>query len=832
MSGIASLESDAVTRRPTEAHRKVGAGLHFQRERHASRAHTARVLWRTVFFHATHDSHLEVGEQAGLRDSWYPLLRRSSAAFCLVSLLVFTAFAQQADVNARITAIDIQGNVRAELETIRSYLQIKPGETFDRTAADRSLKALFATGLFADVSIDMRGTTLVIKVVENPTINRVAFEGARKIEEERLRDEVQSKPRQVFTRARVQSDVERILSIYRRSGRYNASVEPKVVHLEQSRVDLVFEISEGDVTGVQRISFVGNVAFSDSELRGKIRTSESAWWRFLSSDDRYDPDRLSLDKELLRKFYLSEGYADFGVRSAVAELAPDRGGFFITFTISEGDRYRVGLVDLVSRFQGLDVDTLQTFVTMSEGDWYDANDVEKTVARISDVVGALGYAFVEVRPNIRRNKNTMTIDVTFEIQEGPRVYIERINITGNTRTLDQVIRREFRLAEGDAFSTAKLRRSQQRLRALGFFEKADVSAAPGSAPDRANLEVQVVEQSTGEISFGAGVSTSSGITGNIALRERNLLGKGQEVNLNLDIGTLASQGSISFTEPYFLDRSLSAGFDLFATQNDRQSTSGYSDWSIGFGVRGGWAYGDYLRQTVRYTLRQTEIYDVTSTSPIIQSQAGTSTVSEIAETLAWDTRDQRLNPTKGWLLRSSVGAAGFGGTEYYARFTADGVYIQPIFEDLVASVGIAAGMVLPYAGSYVRLNNLFFIGGDTMRGFSVGGIGPRDANTADALGGQYYYTGTVELSYPLPLLPKEIGLFGKAFIDVGSLWGVQAATSDNTPVLTSNLARIAPGVGIQWLSPFGPIRIDYAVPVQYESWDKRQNLRFSFGTRI
>ena len=760
------------------------------------------------------------------------------AVLAVALILVFgaTAHAQRGPAAAAgggtIAGVQIQGNVRAEPETIRSYLQLKEGQPYDAAAADRSLKALFATGLFADVSIDMQGSTLVVKVTENPIINRVAFEGNRKIEDDKLRDEVQSKPRQVFTRARVQADVERILTIYRRSGRYNASVEPKVIRLEQGRVDLVFEINECDVTGVQRISFVGNQAFSDGTLRGKIRTSESAWYRFLSSDDRYDPDRLNLDRELLRKFYLSEGYADFRVVSAVAELAPNREGFFITFTINEGERYKFGKVEVSTRFQGLDVDVLQSYLTMSEGEWYDADEVEKTVTALSDLVGSLGYAFVEVRPNIRRNKDNLTVDVTFEIQEGPRVYVERINISGNTRTLDKVIRREFRLAEGDAFSTAKVRRSQQRLRNLGFFEKVDISATPGSAPDRTNLEVQVVEQSTGDISFGAGYSTTSGILGDVAIKERNLLGKGQELRFGVSLGTLSTLIDISFTEPYFLDRPMAAGFDIFRTSNDRQSVASYSDRSIGFALRAGWAYTEHLRQNVRYTLRQTDIYNVQPwASTIVQLNAGTSVVSEVSETIAYDTRDTRLNTTKGLLVRNSVAVAGLIGTEQYFRTTADAVYYQSIIEDFVASIGGSVGMVLPYNNSSLRLNNLFFIGGDTLRGFAVGGIGPRDSVTADALGGTYFYSATTELSFPLGL-PKEIGIFGKAFVDVGSLWGLGGPAQYSNTVLTSNTMRVSTGVGIQWVSPFGPIRIDYAIPLQKDPWDRTENIRFSFGTRF
>ncbi|MFO1080717.1 MAG: outer membrane protein assembly factor BamA [Reyranellaceae bacterium] len=760
------------------------------------------------------------------------------AVLAIVAILALGGAAQAqrgptaAATGGVITAIQIQGNVRAEPETIRSYLQLKEGQPFDAAAADRSLKALFATGLFSDVVIEMQGSTLVVKVTENPIINRVAFEGNSKIEDDKLRDEVQSKPRQVFTRARVQSDVERILSIYRRSGRYNASVEPKVIKLEQGRVDLVFEINEGDVTGIKRISFVGNEAFSDGTLRSKIRTAESAWWKFLSSDDRYDPDRLNLDRELLRKFYLSEGYADFRVISAVAELAPNREGFFITFTISEGERYKFGKIDVSTRFQGLDVDVLRGYLTMSEGEWYNASEVEKSIAALTDLVGSLGYAFVEVRPNIRRNKDTLTLDVSFDIQEGPRVYVERINISGNTRTLDKVIRREFRLAEGDAFSTAKVRRTQERLRNLGFFEKVDVAASPGSAPDKTNLEVQVIEQSTGDISFGAGYSTTSGILGDISLKERNLLGKGQELRFGVSIGTLSTLLDLSFTEPYFLDRPMAAGFDIFRTSNNRQAIASYNDASVGFALRAGWAYTEHTRQTVRYTLRQTNIFNVQPwASWVVQANAGLSLVNEFAETISWDTRDTRVNTSKGVLVRNTVALATAPGTEQYFRTTADAVYYQTIIDDFVASIGGSIGLVIPYNGSSLRLNNLFFIGGDTLRGFAVGGVGPRDSNTGDALGGTYFYTATGELSFPLGL-PRELGIFGKAFVDVGSLWGLGGPAVYSSTVLTSNTMRVGSGVGIQWISPFGPIRIDYAVPVVKDPWDRTQNLRFSFGTRF
>lgn len=760
------------------------------------------------------------------------------ALLAVAAILVFAApvYAQapapRGVPGGTISSIQITGNVRAEVDTVRSYLQLREGQTYDPAAADRSLKALFGTGLFADVTMDMQGSVLVVKLVENPIINRVAFEGNKKIEDDKLRDEVQSKPRQVFTRARVQSDVERLLTVYRRGGRYNAVIEPKIINLEQGRVDLVFEINEGDVTGIKRIAFVGNEHFSDGTLRGKIRTVESAWYRFLSSDDRFDPDRLNLDRELLRKFYLSEGYADFRVSSSIAELAPDRDGFFVTFTINEGERYKFGKVDVATRFQGLEPDKLKSFLVMSEGNWYDADQVEKTVTALTDAVGNFGYAFVDVRPNVRRNKEDLTIDITFDIQEGPRVYVERINISGNTRTLDKVIRREFRLAEGDAFSTAKLRRSQQRLKNLGFFNKVDVTPQAGSTADKTNLEVQVTEQSTGEISFGAGYSTTGGILGDISVGERNLLGKGQNLRLGLQLGTLSTLINLSFTEPYFLDRAVAAGFDIFRTSNDRQNIASYSDASIGFALRAGWSYTEHTSQTVRYTLKDTNIYNVPSyASQLILSQAGEFVTSEISETIAWDTRDTRLNTTKGWLLRNTVAVAGAPGTENYIRSTFDAVIYQQLLEDFVVSVGGSAGFTQSYTGDTLRLTERFFVGGDNLRGFAVGGIGPRDANTGDSLGGKYFYTGTAEASFPLGI-PKEIGITGKAFVDVGSLWGPEQNYSYSVNVLDVPSMRVGAGLGVQWVSPFGPIRVDYAIPVASQYFDKTQNLRFGFGTRF
>ncbi len=746
-------------------------------------------------------------------------------ALCFACLFVAVppASAQRGGV---ISSIEIQGNSRVEPDTIRSYLELRQGQPYDAEAANRSLKALFGTGLFSDVVIQQDGSRLIVRVVENPLINRVAFEGNSKLEDDQLRQEVQTKPRTVYTQSKVQSDVRRLVEVYRRAGKFNARIEPKIIRLDQNRVDLVFEINEGDTTGIRRISFVGNERFSDGTLREKIRTTESAWWRLFTSDDRYDPDRLNFDKELLRKFYLSEGYADFRVLSAVAELAPDRDGFYVTFTISEGERYKFGKVDVSTHFEALDVDAVKALVTTREGDWFNADEVEQTITAISEAVGTLGYAFVEVRPNIRRNTETLTIDIDYDIQEGPRVYVERINITGNTRTLDKVIRREFRLAEGDAFNTAKLRRSQQRLQNLGFFEKVDVSNRPGSTPDKTVIDVNVVEQSTGEISFGAGYSTSSGILGDIAVRERNLLGRGQDLRVGLSLGTRSTQIDLSFTEPYFLDRNVSAGFDVFRITRDYQRTSSFDESTLGFALRAGWSLSEHTRQTVKYTLRRDTIKNVgDDASFIIKAQEGTTWTSEIGQLLSWDTRDNRLNPTKGFLLRYGLDVGGLGGTEHYVRNKVEGAWFYEVFDEVVFSLSGQAGVVTPIRDD-LKIANRFFLGGDNFRGFRTGGVGPHSGG--DAIGGKYYYVTSAEISFPLGL-PREIGILGKGFVDAGSLWGPEE--SDAT-VQDSKSIRVSAGVGLQWISPFGPIRIDYALPVRKEGFDKTERFRFSFGTRF
>ncbi|MBT4938701.1 MAG: outer membrane protein assembly factor BamA, partial [Rhodospirillaceae bacterium] len=484
-----------------------------------------------------------------------------------------------------VEEIVVQGTHRIEQSTVRSYLLLQEGDNFDRRRVDQSLKSLFATGLFADVVISREGKTLFVKVVENPVINRIAFEGNKRIDEADLQKEVVLRPRVVFTRTKVQADVKRVLEVYRVNGRFGATVVPKIIQLPQNRADLVFEIDEGPLTKVERISFVGNKAESDSDLRSVIRTKETIWYRFLSSDDTYDPDRLTLDRELLRRHYLAEGFADFRVESAVAELTPDGKAFFITFSVNEGQRYKFGNIDVAAGLRGLNAKQLKALIKFKKGDEYDNTKVDGAIDKITDAVGNLGFAFVEVRPRVNRNRKEKIVDITFDIREGPRVFVERIDISGNVRTIDKVIRREFQIVEGDAFNAAKLRRSRQRIQNLDFFNKVNIQRLPGSTPDKTIVKVEIEEKSTGSLSFGVGFSTDSGALLDLGLRESNLLGRGQALSFN---GTLAAEKStvnISFTEPYFLDRDIAAGFDLYHVNQDLQDTRSYDFKKSGLGLR-------------------------------------------------------------------------------------------------------------------------------------------------------------------------------------------------------------------------------------------------------
>lgn len=749
-----------------------------------------------------------------------------------VVLLGAPSFAREgySDPTQRIEKIRIIGVERIEPETVLTYMDVRVGDEISESGLNKVLKSLFATGLFADVSLQHQNGVLDVNIVENPIINEIAFEGNDKLEDGELLSEIQLRPRQVFTRTKVQNDVNRLYQIYRRNGRFSVAIEPKVIKLDQNRINLVFEIDEGPVTKVRSVRFVGNKRFSDDRLQSEITTKEARWYSFISNNDRYDPDRLSYDQELLRRFYLSQGYADFRLITANAELSQNREYFYLTFTLEEGQRYRVNNVIIKSELSHFDAEVLRDFVTMNTGDWYNANEIEKSVDQITDELGNLQYAFVNVRPQIDRNRDDYTIDVTFEIKETPRAFVERIDIRGNVRTLDKVVRREMDLVEGDPFNRSKLAKSEQAIKDLGFFENVTVETLQGSAPDKTVIDVAVSEKSTGELSIGAGFSTSDGPLADLRISERNLLGKGQQLQFGATIAGEKTQFDLSFTEPYFLNRDFSAGIDLFHSTQDFQDESSFNQRRTGGGVNFGYPLSDKWRQVLRYNIQRNEITDVRDDASLfIREQSGNRLTSAVSQRLTYDARDSKLFPSDGTYAWLDTTFAGLGGDAHYVSGKIGSIYYYPVIDNVVLSLLGEVGAITGISNENIKINERFFLGGNSLRGFEQAGVGPRDNATKDSLGGNSFYRGSVEVSFPIGL-PEELGVKGHTFTDFGSLWGLDSITGAN--IVDENSIRASAGVGISWRSPLGPIRVDLAAPYAKEDYDIEESFRFSFGTRF
>jgi outer membrane protein insertion porin family len=751
-----------------------------------------------------------------------------------------------------IQNIRVEGNKRVEPETVRSYLTFTAGDAYDPAQIDESLKALFATGLFQDVRIRREGSTVVIVVQENPIVARVAFEGNREVEDDTLAPEVQLKARAVYTRARVQADVQRILDVYRRQGYYAAAVNPKIINLDNNRIDVVFEINEGPTTKIRAIHFIGNEAFSDSQLRFVISTTQTNLLSFLKNTNIYDPDRLSLDRELLRQFYLKNGYADARIVSATADLDRDGRGFFITFTISEGERYRFGAIDVESALPSLNVDALRGSILTRTGRVYNVEKVEKTIEALTISVSQQGYAFGQVRPRFERDEATHTMGIVYVIEEGPRIYIERINIVGNFRTEDKVIRRQFRLAEGDAYNRLLVEAARKRLRGLGFFKTVDIDTDPGSAPDRVVLTVKVQEQPTGELSFGAGYSTSEGVIGDVSITERNLMGKGQYVRLGFSGSLERAQVDFSFTEPQFLDRNLAAGFDAFYKTVDFTDVASFSERDAGGDVRLGFPIADNTQLGLRYKFENEDIFNVSSNASLAVKQSeGQVNVSSVGYTVAYDTRNLPQSPTTGIFASFSQDFAGVGGDVNYLRSVVDARGYYPITNKITLVGRAQAGDILGWGGQDVRLTDLFFKGGETVRGFQRAGFGPRDACenpingdrlphtdcSRDALGGQMFWATTAEVRFPFPFIPDNLGMQGAVFVDAGSLWdpsqlALNAVNEEGSFIFDSSQVRLSTGFSIIWQSPLGPLRADIAQALLKADFDRTELFRFGASTNF
>ncbi|RZI99965.1 MAG: outer membrane protein assembly factor BamA [Brevundimonas sp.] len=749
------------------------------------------------------------------------------------------------DERVVVNRILVRGNQRIDQTTVLSYLPIQPGDTVDPVSLDVAVRSLNRTQLFADVQLGVQPNgDLVVEIVENPIINQVVFEGNSALGEKKLTEEVTLKPRGIYTRARVQEDVGKIVELYRLSGRISATVTPKLVQLEQNRVDVIFEINEGPETGIQAITFLGNSAFSDDDLRSVMVTKETEWWRLFGSNDNYDPNRLDYDREQLRKFYTNRGYYDFRIVSGVAELAPDDSAFGVTMTLDEGDRYNFGTVDVVTESSRLNADFLKLLLPIRTGDLYESDKIESAVDALTFAAGSAGYAFVEIEPTYRADPETDTVNITFNVKEGQRVYVDRINVIGNTRTLDNVIRREMMLSEGDAFNRNLLERSRNNLRALGFFKEVTVEEGRGSAPDRSVVNVTVEEQPTGELSVGAGFSSVDSFVVNLGITERNFRGRGQNVVARVEWGSLRQQIDFRFTEPKFLGRDLRAGFDAFHSRYDLSEYSSYDYRSTGGGLRISYPLNGFTLLSARYFLKSDEVIvpnnycsQVGAGSTALCDQVGSFLNSSAGYTLFVDRRNDPVRPTRGWTASLRQDFAGIGGDVNYVKTEADVAAYWGITPEWVVTASSSSGYITGWGGDPIRINDRFFKGGNTFRGFETAGLGPRDTQTTDSLGGNFYAIGTLELTVPNGL-PEEYGIRTSLFTDVGTLgvlderYTVDATGNPDPSIVDELKLRASAGVSIHWRSPMGPIRFDLSKILGQEDYDKTETFRFSTSTQF
>jgi len=815
------------------------------------------------------------------------LIRGLSVAALVLGGIVFNfapgvapvgvAYAQSA------AAIVVEGNRRVEAATIRSYFKPGPDGRLGSLQIDDAYKALYATGLFEVVRISQAGGRIIVTVVENPVINRIQFEGNSRVKDEQLKLEIQSKERGTLSRAVVQNDVQRIVEVYRRSGRFDVIVDPKIIELPNSRVDLVFEINEGEKTGVKSIEFVGNRAYSSYRLKDVVKTSETGLLSFLNNTNIYDPDRLEADRELLRRFYLKHGYIDVRIVSAQAQYDPGLRGFVLAFIIEEGEQWRVGAVDVRSSVRGLDPTLVRSRIRTSPGDVYNAEALEKSVEDMTIEAARQGFAFATVRPRADRDPQARVVNLVYTIDEGPRAYIELINIRGNARTRDYVIRREFDVAEGDPYNRALITRAERRLKNLNYFKDVRISTEPGSAPDRVVINVLVEEMSTGEFSVAGGYSTADGFMGEVSIGERNLLGLGLYAKAAVQFGQFARGYQVSFVEPYLLGYRVALGLDVFSRVQKSTSFTSYETQTTGGTVRLGFALREDLSLQLRYSAymqkvtlpfnlmncnnnpanpnlpvfptpeRQATTIDPATGLPFATNcyqdgEASLAVRRELAQgavltslvgyTLSYNTLDNNRNPTSGMIADLKQDFAGVGGDVQYVRTTGDMRMYYEVYQDVIGFLRLQTGYIAGWGSGGLRMLDHFQMGPNLVRGFAPSGIGPRDltpGTTNDALGGTTYWGSTLEFQTPLFFAPKETGIKVAVFADAGSLFNYVGPTSwaltNETLQPSSNnmFVNTSVGAGLLWASPFGPIRFDFAYPITKQSFDRTQFFRFSGG---
>jgi outer membrane protein insertion porin family len=732
--------------------------------------------------------------------------------------------------------IEISGLQRVEQSNILSYFSDLKNDKNIFQNIDKIKKNLRETEYFSEVEIIVKNNKLLVNLQENPIIYETKFVGNKKISEEILTAETILKKRSIYTKSKLQSDIKRINEIYIKSGRFLAKIEPKIIQKEQNRIELIYEIDEGPKAKIGEIYFIGNSAFPDRELAEQISTKKSIWWKFLSSSDIYDSDRLEFDKELLRRFYNNNGYADFNTISSMAQISRNKDNFFITFLIEEGVKYNIGEINIINQIQSFDAEILHQKITFKTNQVYNAQEIENSINIMSDELSSKSYAFAMIEPILKRNKDQKIIDIDFIINETPRVFIDKINIFGNSRTLDEVIRRELRIKEGDPYNNNKINRSKQRLENLGYFEKVEFNTKRINDGDLVDLEIFVKEKRTGELSLGLGYSTLDRLNINAGIRENNLFGTGRKVGINVQRSFANLSAEVNYTKPYFLGRPVDVGFDVFRMNYAKINTRAFESSNSGIKLNAIYSITEFLDHIVSYSYVSQNIGNITQGSSMAtQMMQGNYTISSLENSLIYDKTNSRIDPRKGYFISLSHSLSGLGGNIKNAKYQGRASYFLPTFSNDYILRFATRGGIVDGLGQDVNSQNNYFLGGNDIRGFAFYGIGPRviaiDNNPAEAIGGKIFYTGTSEFRFPLGL-PRELGINGAFFWDIGILKSVDSSIKKQTNISDSNNLRSSIGLSVFWSSPMGPIRLDFAKVLQKDKYDRTQMFNFNFGTNL
>jgi outer membrane protein insertion porin family len=759
-----------------------------------------------------------------------------------IAILTTSILCQSSFAGETIHKITVQGNNRVEISTIKNYLGFKVGDEYSPLKENEYVKNLYATSLFEKIDIKFLSGNLVVTVTETPFISKVDFKGNSKVRTAMLSKELETRSGESLSLANIQIDIEKIKEIYKRSGRFSVSVTPKVEKQENNRVKVMFEIMEGPKTGVKRIYFRGNDNYRDTELSNIILTKESRWFRFLDTNDTYDPDRIEYDKELLREFYQSVGFVDFRIISATAELNPTKEFFTITYSLEEGDKYSLGTIILDNTIPNIDVKEIEKFISVKSGDIFNMKALEKISEKIADYFTSKGYPQVNVYPDLTNKDLTQHIvNVKIVIEKADRVYIGQINIEGNLKTEDKVIRREFKIAEGDIFNRSYIERGERNLRNLDYFEKISTNIVPTNKRDKYDINLEVQEKSTSSIGFDLGYNTAGGPFARLSFLERNLLGTGKYLNAGVQGARKSTNYYLGLTEPHFLDRDLSLSGNVFKSHSGRsggfaQTEQNYTLKSLGLKTSLGYDITEDVSHEIDHTIKRDNLNaPLASSSRFITEQIGKCTTSAVGQTITYDQTDSRIVPKNGYILSASQEYAGVGGNNKYLKHELDGKYFKSFINNkLTLKLAGSGGDIMGLGGKMVRISDRFNLGDYTLRGFSGGGIGPRDKSTKEGLGGQRYYAFGAELNFPVGM-PEEFNLSGALFTDIGSVWGVRLNSKSNyrkDQFYDDKSLRASVGFGFIWITRFAPIRVDWALPVKKKRYDDRQSFHLKFSTHF